>query len=70
LEVTRERASALRLGVKNLKVRHQGRVLGATVSAGVASYPEHGLTWENLLQAADAALYQAKEEGRDRVISA
>ena len=70
LEVAQERASALRLGVKNLKVRHQGRVLGATVSVGVASYPEHGLTWENLLQAADAALYRAKEEGRDRVISA
>ncbi len=70
LEVTCERAAALQRGVKNLKVRHQGQVLSATVSVGVASYPEHGLTGENLLQAADAALYRAKQEGRDRVMHA
>jgi PleD family two-component response regulator len=36
----------------------------------VAIYPQHGQTIENVLRAADAALYRAKQEGRDRVIVA
>ncbi len=34
------------------------------VSIGISIYPEHGGTSEALLQHADAALYQAKQEGR------
>ena len=41
-----------------------GRV---TVSGGVASYPEHGRTPAEILRAADAALYRAKQAGRNRV---
>jgi diguanylate cyclase (GGDEF)-like protein len=37
-----------------------------TVSFGVASYPRHGATGDQLLVAADQALYVAKELGRDR----
>jgi diguanylate cyclase (GGDEF)-like protein len=37
-----------------------------TVSFGVAAYPNHGATGDQLLQAADQALYVAKELGRDR----
>jgi diguanylate cyclase (GGDEF)-like protein/putative nucleotidyltransferase with HDIG domain len=37
-----------------------------TVSFGVASYPRHGTTGDQLLVAADQALYVAKELGRDR----
>jgi diguanylate cyclase (GGDEF)-like protein len=44
-----------------------GRV---TVSIGVAAYPDHGDSSETLLAAADAALYQAKKKGRDRVFAA
>jgi len=33
-------------------------------SVGIALYPEHGSTSEDLLQHADAALYRAKDEGR------
>ncbi|MGH2740000.1 MAG: diguanylate cyclase [Actinomycetota bacterium] len=43
------------------------RPLWLTVSAGVASYPEDGRTAEELIGAADVALYRAKEAGRDRV---
>jgi diguanylate cyclase (GGDEF)-like protein len=44
-----------------------GRV---TVSIGIAAFPQHGETPEDLIAAADAALYQAKREGRDRVLRA
>ena len=37
-----------------------------TVSAGVASFPDHGRTASEILRAADAALYAAKAAGRDR----
>jgi diguanylate cyclase (GGDEF)-like protein len=69
LEVTRQRAEQVREAVKQLQVEHRQRALGAiTVSLGVAAYPEHGATAEALVQAADAALYRAKAEGRDRVV--
>jgi diguanylate cyclase (GGDEF)-like protein len=40
--------------------------IALTVSFGVAAYPNHGATGDQLLQAADQALYVAKELGRDR----
>ena len=39
-----------------------------TISIGLASYPEHGLTDEEILNHADKALYFAKESGRNRTI--
>jgi len=41
-----------------------------TVSIGVAECPSHGDTPESLIESADAALYEAKDGGRNRVISA
>jgi diguanylate cyclase (GGDEF)-like protein len=38
-----------------------------TFSAGVASYPTYGQTADELLRAADEAVYAAKEAGRNRV---
>ncbi len=37
-----------------------------TVSLGIAVYPEHGHTLEELLQASDKALYESKRAGRNR----
>ncbi len=39
--------------------------IGATVSVGVASFPEDGDTQEKLYKAADIALYEAKRLGRN-----
>jgi diguanylate cyclase (GGDEF)-like protein len=41
-----------------------------TISIGVAECPTHGDTPEALVASADAALYRAKGEGRDRVVTA
>jgi diguanylate cyclase (GGDEF)-like protein/PAS domain S-box-containing protein len=71
LEVTRDRAEHLRVDIQHLHVEHEGQPLGnVTLSFGVALFPAHGPTREAVLQAADAALYRAKREGRDRVIVA
>jgi len=39
-----------------------------TISIGVAHYPSHGRNGEEVIGAADLALYQAKEQGRNRVV--
>ncbi|WP_028579724.1 GGDEF domain-containing protein [Desulfogranum japonicum] len=41
-----------------------------TVSIGVATFPENGSVFEQLLDSADKALYEAKNAGRDRVVLA
>jgi diguanylate cyclase (GGDEF)-like protein len=41
-----------------------------TVSIGVAGFPEHGDTPESIIASADAALYEAKRSGRNRVVRA
>jgi len=39
-----------------------------TISVGIALCPEHGRTREELMAAADAAMYEAKAAGRDRIV--
>lgn len=64
-----ERAEALRKAIKQLHLAHRGRTLGTiTASFGVAAFPELGASWAEIVNAADRALYQAKADGRDRVV--
>jgi diguanylate cyclase (GGDEF)-like protein len=44
-----------------------GVARAVTISAGTAAFPEHGTTRDELVKAADAALYAAKQAGRNRV---
>ncbi len=71
LQVTQARAERIRSRLRELAVLHQGQSLGMiTVSVGVAVLPQHGANPQELFEAADAALYRAKREGRDRVVVA
>jgi len=67
-EMSRSRAEELWKGVQGLHVNYHGELLcGVTASVGVAAFPGHGKTTAELLRAADAAMYAAKRQGRDRV---
>ncbi|MGB8323645.1 MAG: diguanylate cyclase, partial [Candidatus Acidiferrum sp.] len=62
------RAEALRVAAKELELVHQGKRLDPlTLSIGVAGFPDHGDTVEELLEKADKSLYVSKSTGRDRV---
>lgn len=58
-------AHDLRSGVADLSLLLPARRV--TVSVGVATWPQHGRTPDDILRAADHALYRAKAGGRDRV---
>ncbi|KWT92905.1 diguanylate cyclase [Candidatus Magnetominusculus xianensis] len=71
LDATLERANMLREGFKHIKINVRGQVLSAiTLSMGVAILPDHGTDTQQILKSADEALYQAKHQGRDRVVAA
>ena len=61
------RAEQIRVRVEATPIELRREVTRITVSIGVASFPEDGLTAETLLQAADRRLYQAKAKGRNQV---
>ena len=71
LEMAKQRAEYIQEQVKILKVQHGGRSYdGATLSIGVAIYPQHGKSKDEVIHTADAALYQAKRNGRDQIVIA
>jgi diguanylate cyclase (GGDEF)-like protein len=60
----------LRAAVEVMPIHIQQSLINVTISVGVALFPEHGRSAEELLAAADAALYEAKDSGRNRVVTA
>jgi len=72
LEETMRLAEKIRVEIEQSSLFDNG-VTGpvrVTVSIGISEYPRHGTEPESLIRAADDALYRAKAEGRNRVITA
>ena len=70
-EITQMRAESIRQDIKRIPVQYDGQTLEAvTLSLGVAGFPAQGSTIDAVLRAADAALYRAKRDGRDRIVVA
>ncbi len=66
-----ERAEIVRARVEEeLRINYQGHGIRVTISLGAAFYPAHGQTPDQVLKAADTALYRAKESGRNRAVEA
>ncbi len=64
-------AERIRQNVENAEFAYRNEVLKVTVSIGLASYPKETIRSEDdLVKAADRALYRAKAEGRNRVVIA
>lgn len=63
-------AERIRASVAKEKIDANGHPVTVTISVGVASFPEHGDDAQAIISKADAALYQAKRRGRDRVVLA
>ncbi len=71
LQAAHGRAENLRLKMRQLTILYQGKPMGMiTISAGVAVFPDQGVTPQEVIAAADAALYEAKRNGRDQVVIA
>lgn len=63
--------ASLAARLRDLRIAWDGHTLGGfTFSAGVAVLAQHGSTFAELLAAADRALYEAKDAGRDRILIA
>ncbi|MDO9017259.1 MAG: sensor domain-containing diguanylate cyclase [Deltaproteobacteria bacterium] len=66
----RAAAERVRVAVESLRVAHGADTIRFTVSLGVAQVGPAGATPEGLVALADAALYEAKRRGRNRVVLA
>lgn len=68
LDAARVRAESWRKSVEALMLVHGEFAVRITISLGVAAYPEHGKTPDELTRSADQALYRAKHSGRNCVV--
>lgn len=66
LHAAAEQAERLCQHVRSLTIKSGEHEIAVTVSIGVAQYKFHKEDWEAFLSRADAALYQAKNNGRDQ----
>jgi diguanylate cyclase (GGDEF)-like protein len=63
-----EVAERIRTRIASLALAVNGSAISASVSIGIASYPEDGGTLDALAAHADGALYSAKQDGRNRSV--
>jgi diguanylate cyclase (GGDEF)-like protein len=62
-----ELANRYRMSLETTPIPFGELRIQATLSIGIATYPDHGQSPEDLIECADQAMYQAKTAGRNRV---
>ena len=67
-EVAMERTEQLRLAVDAMQVEYEEKQLHCSISIGIATYPAHGSSVDEVISNADRALYISKNSGRNRSI--
>ncbi|MCF6277317.1 MAG: diguanylate cyclase [Anaerolineales bacterium] len=67
LDIALDRAESWRRAFASTEVEYEGKILRAEFSVGVACFPEQVKSGEDLLKAADQALYLSKANGRNQV---
>ena len=67
LETAIDRTEAIRRAFAEKSLSYSAIDKAVTLSVGIALFPPHGMTRDELLHAADEALYEAKDAGRNRI---
>ena len=67
-DVARQIAERSRKAFQESKTQYGGFEIHATLSSGIATFPENGKKSIELIALADMAMYQAKSDGRNRVV--
>ncbi|HMG02293.1 MAG TPA: GGDEF domain-containing protein [Edaphobacter sp.] len=70
LEEAMRVAERLREEICGLLIRYRGETVQIRASLGVTSSDLSGMQWQSLADDSDAALYQAKREGKNRIVAA
>jgi diguanylate cyclase (GGDEF)-like protein len=70
MEEAADVCEGLRTKIHTREFEHLGNSFGVSISQGLAEWPRHGNTAEELIAAADRALYAAKARGRNCVVDA
>jgi diguanylate cyclase (GGDEF)-like protein len=60
-------AERIRRGMESTPIHASGQTITATVSIGLACYPDHGPDFEAVLEKADHAMYASKAGGKNRI---
>jgi len=60
-------AEKIRSSLKKIPLKFKGDELVLTLSVGIATYPDNGSEREELIEKADRALYESKNEGKDKI---
>lgn len=67
LAAAQEVAERIRVAVQHRVMHYQNVSFRGTVSVGVATFPQHGNSGDELIKSADNALYQSKHNGKNQV---
>ncbi len=71
VDILEQRAEEIRHTIDTLVIHYKNDVFAdVTASFGVAAIPKHASSQEDLIKAADDALYQAKKSGRNMIVVA